>query len=95
MARRARSTEWNLTGLGRRLKEANPEHDATGTLTVRGEPFTYRLFCLEGDNGKRYRGDQGVVFAVNGQSHGMLHKRLFGTRAVGLGTVGERTCRCC
>ena len=83
----ARSTEWNLSGLNRRLKEAKPEYDSTGTLTVRGEPFTYRIFCLEGDNANRYRGDQGVVFAVNGQSHGMLHKRLFGTRAVGLGTL--------
>ena len=82
-----RSTEWNLTGLDRRLKEANPEYDATGTLTVRGEPFTYRIFSLEGDNGKRYRGDQGVVFSVNGQSHGMLHKRLFGTKTVGLGLL--------
>ena len=82
-----RSTEWNLTGLNRRLKEAKPEYDATGTLTVRGEPFTYRIFCLEGDNANRYRGDQGVVFAVNGQSHGMLHKRLFGTGAVGLGAL--------
>ena len=83
----ARSTEWNLTGLNRRLKEAKPEYDATGTLTVRGEPFTYRIFCLEGDNANRYRGDQGVVFAVNGQSHGMLHKRLFVTRAVDLGLL--------
>ena len=82
-----RSTEWNLTGLNRRLKEANPEYDATGTLTVRGEPFTYRIFCLEGDNAKRYRRDQGVIFAVNGQAHGMLHKRLFGTGAVGLGAL--------
>ncbi len=84
-----RSTEWNLTGLNRRLKEAEPEYDATGTLTVWGEPFTYRIFCLEGDNAKRYRGDQGVVFAVNGQSHGMLHKRLFGTKAVGLGALED------
>ena len=82
-----RSAEWNLTGLNRRMKEAKPEHDATGTLTVRGEPFTYRIFCLEGDNANRYRGDQGVVFAVNGQSHGMLHKRLFRTNAVGLGAL--------
>ena len=82
-----RSTEWNLTGLDRRLKGANPEYDATGTLKVRGEPFTYRIFCLEGDNANRYRGDQGVVFAVNGQSHGMLHKRVFGTKAVGLGPL--------
>ena len=81
------STEWNLTGLNRRLKEAGPEYDATGALTVRGERFTYRIFCLKGDNANRYRGDQGVVFAVNGQSHGMLHKRLFGTKAVGLGAL--------
>ena len=82
-----RSTEWNLTGLDRRLKEAGPEYDATGTMTVRGEQFTYRIFCLEADNASRYRGDQGVVFAVNGQSHGMLHRRLFGTKAVGLGLL--------
>ena len=82
-----RSFEWSLTGLDRRLKEANPEYDATGTLKVRGQPFTYRIFCLEGDNAKRYRGDHGVVFAVNGQSHGMLHKRIFGTKAVGLGPL--------
>ncbi len=82
-----RSTEWNLTGLNRRLAEANPKYDATGTLKVRGEPFTYRIFCLEGDNANRYRGDHGVVFAVNGQSHGMLHTRVFGTKAVGLGPL--------
>ena len=84
---RQRSAEWNLTGLNRRLKGAAPEYDATGTLTVRGEPFTYRIFCLGGDNANRYRGNQGVVFAVNGQAHGMLHKRLFGTKAVGLGQL--------
>ncbi len=82
-----RSTEWNLTGLDRRLSEANPEYSATGTLKVRGEQFTYRIFCLEGDNANRYRGDHGVVLAVNGQSHGMLHKRVFGSKAVGLGPL--------
>ena len=82
-----RSTEWNLTGLDRRLQEAAPEYDATGTMTVRGEQFTYRIFCLNEDNASRYRGDHGVVFAVNGQSHGMLHKRLFRTKAVGLGAL--------
>ena len=82
-----RSTEWNLTGLDRRLKEAKPEYDATGKLRVRGESFTYRISCLAEDNAKRYRGDHGVVFAVNGQSHGMLHKRVFGTKSVGLGPL--------
>lgn len=79
-----RSSEWNLTGLDRRLREAQPEYETTGTLKVRGEPFTYRIFCLAKDNAKRYRGDHGVVFAVNGQSHGMLHKRIFGSKAVKL-----------
>ena len=82
-----RSTEWSLTGLNSRLKRARPEYDATGTLTVRGESFTYRIFCMADDNANRYRGTNGVAFAVNGQSHGMLHKRLFGTKAVGLGPL--------
>ena len=79
-----RSSEWSLTGLNRRLTEASPIFDSTGPLTVRGERFTYRVFCLEGDNADIYRGDHGVVFGVNGQSHGSLHKRIFASKAVGL-----------
>ena len=84
-----RSFEWNLTGLNRRLKEANPEYETTGTLRVRGEPFTYRIFCLEDENADRYRANHGVVFSVNGQSHGMLHKRIFHSQGVKLGALED------
>lgn len=84
-----RSFEWNLTGLDRRLREANPEYEATGTLRVRGEPFAYRIFCLEDENASRYRANHGVVFSVNGQAHGMLHKRIFHSRDVKLGALEE------
>ena len=59
-----RSAEWNLTGLDRRLKEAKLEYDTTGTLTVRGEPFTYRIFCLEGDNARVYIPSSHVTFRI-------------------------------
>lgn len=84
-----RSSEWNLTGLDRRLREAKPEYETTGTLRVRGEPFTYRIFCLEDENAGRYRANHGVVFAVNGQAHGMLHKRIFHSRGVKLGALED------
>ena len=85
-----RSSEWNLTGLSRRVGRASRKelHD-TGEMTVDGQHLSYELFCMEKGASQGYRGRHSIVFPVNGQAHGTLDRRIFTRRAVNLGNLRD------
>ena len=83
-----RSSEWNLTGLSRRLANAQKRelHD-TGQMTVDGQRLSYELFCMEKGASEGYRGGHSIIFPANGQAHGTLDRRIFSRQAVSLGNL--------
>ena len=84
----ARSAEWNLTGLSRRLANAQRlEFRDTGEMIVDGQRLSYELFCMENGASEGYRGGHSIIFPANGQAHGTLDRRILSRKAVNLGNL--------
>lgn len=82
--------EATLNGLELRLEEdgeQNLEHGfpVGGTLNTRAGNFKYEIFAFKKDaNVKRYSGGDGVLFTINGQTHGSLPRAFFQKKQVGM-----------
>ena len=81
------SFDTTLTGLGVRLSDDRSENLEPGfptssTFTVRGQEMTAEIYAFKRAKAETYRKDEGVIFAVNGQTHGNLSKRFFSRRSV-------------
>ena len=83
--------DMTLAGLSVRLDEdragnLEPEFatPGTGKMTINGEKLSYSIYVFKKDKSKNYttKGD-GVVFQVNGQTHGSISKDFFGRKTVG------------
>ena len=86
------SFETTLTGIEIRLNRS--EHlelgpDA-GIITIRGTSIPYRIYCTKnGAARKRYRGDDAVIFSVNGQTHATISERFFRRSRVAMGVLAR------
>ena len=78
-----------MSGLVVRLADDNRHSLESGfpldypQLTIRYEPFDVRVYAFKQDSSDhRYRKRQGVVFTINGQSHGAFGSRFFSRKKV-------------
>jgi len=90
----AGSFDTNLIGLRERLEASRsdslePGYPASLTLNVQGQPLTAKVYAFKGDNADRYRADQGVVFTINGQTHGWFPKSFFERKRVKMGRLAK------
>ena len=89
------SMDTTLTGLGVRLDEGgkaeNLETDfpSSGPLTCAGEPMTATIYAFKKDKAKTYRRNEGIIFTVNGQTHGHLTTDFFNRNKVGLSYLSD------
>ena len=78
----------NLTGFRVRLednKADNLEFDPSSTdLRVHGESMTATIFAFKKGRADTYRNDEGIVFTMNGQTHGHLPTSFFRRKRVGM-----------
>ena len=72
----------NLVGLTARLQanrgdnlEAN--FPSAVPFTVRGEQMVAQIYAFKGNRADTYRDNEGVIFVINGQTHGSLPKTFF------------------
>ncbi|HET8636086.1 MAG TPA: hypothetical protein VFL96_04475 [Acidobacteriaceae bacterium] len=76
----------------RNLDSAFPKYDQ---LSVRGQNFTVSLFGFkQGRAGTYLNKSEGVLFVVNGQSHGTLTSRFFTRTKVGLDYIADSLLVC-
>jgi hypothetical protein len=74
------------------LDPAFPKYDQ---MSVRGQPFTVSLFGFkQGRAGTYLNKSEGVLFVVNGQSHGTLTSRFFTRTKVGLDYIADSLLVC-
>jgi hypothetical protein len=91
----AGSYETTLTGLGVRLDEGgraeNLEADfpVSVEMTCAGEPMTATIFAFKKGRAETYRKFEGIIFAVNGQTHGYLTVDFFRRGKVGLAYLAD------
>jgi len=89
------SMDTTLTGLGVRLDEGgkaeNLEQDfpSSGPLTCAGEPMNATIYAFKKDKAKSYRRNEGIIFTVNGQTHGHLTTDFFHRSKVGLSYLAD------
>ena len=83
-----------LTGLrvrlgddrGNNLEQGFPTSSA---FTIRGQEMTAEIYAFIRGRAETYKKSEGVLFTVNGQTQGDLHKRFFSRKAVGMNSLED------
>ena len=87
------SFETNLTGIGVRLeddKRNNLEEDPYScSINVLGEKMTANIFVFKKEKADNYRSSEGIIFSLNGQTHGYLTKNFFRRKKVGMSYLAD------
>jgi hypothetical protein len=88
------SYETNVTGVGVRLDDdgqVNLEEGfpASALISALGESMRVTLYAFKRDKAEEYRLQQGVLFAINGQSHGNLPVDFFRRKSVGMSYLAD------
>ncbi len=71
---------------GKNLEEGFPTSSA---FTVSGESITAEIYAFKRGRADTYRKSEGIVFAVNGQTHGSLPRSFFSRKSVGMGQLED------
>ncbi len=82
-----------LSGLSVRLDEdksdnIEPGFPSSGTSQIRSQEMKYQVYVFK-EGKKRQYADDGIIFTVNGQSHGFLGKSFFSRKSVGLSYLAD------
>lgn len=90
----AGSFETTLSGLSVRLEDNRAENleesfPTASSLTVGGERMTARIYAFKKGKADTYRKREGIIFTVNGQTHGHLPLSFFSRRSVGMGRLDD------
>jgi hypothetical protein len=88
------SFENNLTGLGVRLEDDrgnNLEEGFPSSCPIRamGEEMTATIYAFKKGKAETYRKYEGIIFTLNGQTHGHLTPDFFTRKAVGLSYLAD------
>lgn len=83
------SFEKVISGLSVRVDEDRSDNvedgfPTTGSMTVSGQSMKYSIYAFKRDKQKTYANDEGVIFTINGQTHGHLTKAFFSRQKVGM-----------
>lgn len=83
-----------LSGLKIRLEDNKAENLEEGFPTsaqfkVNQEEMLARIYAFKKGRAETYRTNEGIIFTVNGQTHGTIPKTLFGRKNVKMGTLAD------
>ncbi|MFZ7133751.1 MAG: hypothetical protein ACOWWR_15490 [Eubacteriales bacterium] len=86
--------ETTLSGLTVRLDEDKKENLEDGfptssTITVNGQKMRVSIFVFKKEQASKYTKNEGIVFSVNGQTHGYLLKTFFSRKSVGMNYIAD------
>ena len=90
----ARSFANSLVGLSARLAENRGDNLELGyptsvPFTVRGEPMIAQIYAFKDGKADTYRTNEGIVFTINGQTHGAIPKTFFARSSVKMGRLAS------
>lgn len=87
------SYETNLTGIGVRLdddKNNNLEdYPYSCSMNILGERMTASIYVFKKGKEKTYRQNEGVIFSLNGQTHGILSTSFYKRKKVNMGYLAD------
>jgi len=88
------SMESILSGLSVRVDEDRSDNieenfPVSGSMTVSGQEMKYSIYVFKKGKHLNFTKDEGIVFTINGQTHGYLGKAFFNRKGVGLNYLSE------
>ena len=90
---RSASFDNSLTGLRVRLSgERNLERGfpKSGSMVISEQRMSIEIYAFKKGRAATYmKPSEGIIFAVNGQTQGKLHRRFFGRRSVGMDRIQD------
>jgi len=86
--------ETTMSGLSVRLYEdrrSNLEEGfpSSSTISVSGEKMTCKIFAFRKGQSEKYRKDEGIVFTINGQTHGHIPLTFYKRKSVGMSYLAD------
>lgn len=83
-----------LSGLSVRLDEDKRENledgfPGSGEMTVEGQRMDYSIYAFKAGKRETYTTEEGIIFIVNGQTHGALSRYFFERKAVGMAYLSD------
>jgi len=90
----AGSFETTLSGISVRLEDNKAENleegfPTTCSLMAGGEKMTAKIYAFKKGRAETYRKNEGIIFTVNGQTHGHLPISFFSRNRVGMGRLDD------
>lgn len=91
---KAHTYETVISGLLTRLREDRGDNieqgfPSTGFFKTDGQKLHYSIYVFKKDAYDKYAANEGVLFTINGQTHGHLTKSFFNTKSVGMNYLAE------
>jgi hypothetical protein len=88
------SLETTMSGLFVRLYEDTRTNLEEGfpnssTIAVSGEKMVCQIFAFKKGQAEKYRKDEGIVFVINGQTHGHIPVSFFSHKSVGMSYLAD------
>jgi hypothetical protein len=88
----SRSFANTLVGVRARLQD-NPNlekgYPSSVPITLRADKLGAQIYAFQGDKADSYRKNEGVIFTINGQTHGSLPKTFFDRSRVKMGRLAK------
>lgn len=86
--------ESTLSGLTVRLEEDRREnleegYPTSSSFSAMGEKMKASIYVFKLNQSKKYTKDEGIIFIVNGQTHGYISKAFFSRQSVGMGYLAD------
>lgn len=83
-----------LSGLSVRLDDDKRENlednfPSSGEITINGQKMDYSIYAFKSEKRETYAGNEGIIFIVNGQTHGSLPKNFFNNKSVGMSYLSD------
>ena len=81
------SYDTTLNGLSVRLSDdrnenLEPGFPTSSTFTISGQEITAEIYAFKREKANSYRNNEGIVFTVNGQTHGSIPRTFFSRKSV-------------
>ncbi len=88
------SFDTTLTGLSVRLSDdrtenLEPGYPSSSTITISEQKMSIAVYAFKRGKADSYRGREGVIFTVNGQTHGNISKAFFSRTSVGMNRLED------
>ena len=88
------SFDTTLTGIGVRLSDDRSENlepgfPSSSTITISEQKMSIAVYAFKRGKSDSYRGREGIIFTVNGQTHGTLSRAFFSRKSVGMNRLED------